>query len=238
MNRGDGSDEPALDPRCASPPGARRHRRGNPPRRSTVRAVAVGSRVRPSRGTPAAVRGSRRRACVRNPRGALTNGRSVSAADVRTLRPRPRRCPRPRLARRSVQSICPRFRPARLRLINTISDYQRAGPGATDGAGTGTPQSPRGTPRARAAPASASPAGATPHRTWTDARLADRSAGSSARARGRTNLTSRTAAPAPPRDASATGTVPSAPPPPPPPRGGERPARVRPGVRTRRGPQA
>lgn len=43
MNRGDGSDEPAPDPRCASPPGARRHRRprGNPPRRSTVRAVTA-----------------------------------------------------------------------------------------------------------------------------------------------------------------------------------------------------
>ena len=38
MNRGDGSDEPAPDPRCASPPGARRHRRprGNPSRRSVL----------------------------------------------------------------------------------------------------------------------------------------------------------------------------------------------------------
>ena len=40
MNRGDGSDEPAPDPRCASPPGARRHRLESSAR-STVRAVTV-----------------------------------------------------------------------------------------------------------------------------------------------------------------------------------------------------
>ena len=117
MNRGDGSDEPAPDPRCVSPPGACAtdapagiradpccHRLGSPGDPSIARDPGGGSRFR-------------RRAVVRNPRGALTNGRSVSA-DVRTLRPRRAAAPRPRLARRSVQSFRRAFAPPAC-LINT-----------------------------------------------------------------------------------------------------------------------